>query len=63
LDTDIGSEWKIRRDDQWRVMMKDKWDERVAYIAVEIVAEGGYERNDSSVASQVDNTLFLLGLV
>jgi hypothetical protein len=44
-------------------MMKDKWDERVAYIAVEIVAEGGYERNDSSVASQVDNTLFLLGLV
>ena len=56
LDTDTGSEWKIRRDDQWQVMMKDKWDERVAYIAVEVVAKDGYERNDSSVASKVSNT-------
>jgi hypothetical protein len=56
LDTNTGSEWKIRRDDQWQVMMKDKWDEGVAHIAMEVFAKGGYERNDSSVASQVDNT-------
>ena len=35
--------------------MKDKWDERVAHIAVEVVAKDGYERNDSSVASKVSN--------
>ena len=36
--------------------MKDKWDERVAHIAVEVIAKDGYERNDSSVASKVSNT-------
>jgi hypothetical protein len=44
-------------------MMKDKWGERVAYIAVEVVAKDGYERNDSSVASKVSKLVFLLGLV
>jgi len=56
LDTNTGSEWKIRRDYQWLVMIKDKWDERVAHIAVEVVAKDEYERNDSSVASKVSNT-------
>jgi hypothetical protein len=56
LDTDTGFEWKIKRDDQWQVMMKDKWDERVAHIAVEVVAKDGYERNDISVTSKVSNT-------
>jgi len=27
LDRDTGSEWKIRRDDHWQQMLKDKWDE------------------------------------
>jgi hypothetical protein len=36
-------------------MMKDKWDKRVAHIAVEVVVKDGYERNDSSVASKVSN--------
>ena len=37
-------------------MTKDNWGERVAHIAVEVVAKDGYERNDSSVASKVSNT-------
>lgn len=36
--------------------MKDKWDERVPHIVVEVVAKDGYERNGSSVASKVSNT-------
>jgi hypothetical protein len=52
LDTDTGSEWRIRKDEQWQVMMQDKWADRVAYICVEVVAKQGYETH-SSVASQV----------
>jgi len=37
-------------------MTKDNWGERVAHIAVEVVAKDGYERNDGSVASKVSNT-------
>jgi hypothetical protein len=37
LDIDTGSEWRIRKDEQWQAMMLEKWDERVAHICVEVV--------------------------
>ena len=36
--------------------MDDKWDERMAHIAVEVTAKAGYENRESSVASKVSNT-------
>jgi len=56
LDSDTGSEWKIRRDDQWQQMIEEKWDERMAHIAVEVTAKAGYENRESLVASKVSNT-------
>jgi len=38
-----GSEWKIRRDEHWQQMLKDKWDERMTYIAVKDVTKDGYD--------------------
>lgn len=43
LDWDTGSEWKIRRDEHWQQMLKDKWDERMTYIAVKDVTKDGYD--------------------
>ena len=52
LDQDTGSEWKIRRDEHFDQMIKDRWDERVAVIAVDVVRKDGHTENASSGASK-----------
>lgn len=50
LDSDtIGSEWKIRRDEHWQKMIEEKWNERVAYIDVEVTTKAGNENNDGGI--------------
>jgi len=53
LDQDTGSEWKIRRDEHFQQMIKDRWDERLAVIAVDIVRKDGSNANVSFGASKV----------
>ena len=50
LDQDTGSEWKIRRDEHFEQMIRDRWDERLAVIAVDIVRKDGHSENASSGA-------------
>ena len=52
LDQETGSEWKIRRDEHFDQMIKDRWDERVAVIAVDVVRKDGHTENASSGASK-----------
>ena len=42
LDQDTGSEWKIRRDEHFDQMIRNRWDERLAVIAVDVVTKDGY---------------------
>jgi len=53
VDRDTSSEWKIRWDDHWLQMLKDKWDERMAHIIVEVVNKDGY---DTQMASKASNS-------
>ena len=52
LDQDTGSEWKIRRDEHFDQMIRDRWNERLAVIAVDVVTKDGYTENASSGASK-----------
>jgi hypothetical protein len=52
LDQDTGSEWKIRRDEHFQQMIRDRWDERLALIAVDVVSKDGSNGNASSGASK-----------
>ena len=52
LDQDTGSEWKIRRDEHFDQMIRDRWDERLAVMAVNVVRKDGYSDNASSGASK-----------
>jgi hypothetical protein len=48
LDQDTGSEWKIRRDEHFQQMIKDRMDERLAKISVDVVnKDGGFEHGSS----------------
>ena len=53
LDQETGSEWKIRRDEHFVQMIKKRWDERVAVIAVDVVRKDGYTEKASSSGSKV----------
>ena len=55
LDQDTGSEWKIRRDEHLQQMVKDRWDERMAFIAVDVVSKGGFTDKGSSIARCVSS--------
>jgi len=50
LDQDTGSEWKIRRDEHLQQMVKDRWNERKAFIVVDVVSKGGCTDKGSSAA-------------
>ena len=52
LDQDTGSEWKIRRDEHFDQMIRDRWDERLAVMAVDVVRKDGYSDNAGSGASK-----------
>jgi hypothetical protein len=52
LDQDTGSEWKIRRDEHFQQMIKDRWDERYAVISVDVVRKDASTSNVSSATSR-----------
>jgi hypothetical protein len=50
LDQQSGSEWKLRRDEHVHQMIKDRWDDRLAFVAVEVVRKDG--DHDGSTSSR-----------
>ena len=32
VDTDSGSEWKVRRDEHFQQMVKDRWDKGLFFL-------------------------------
>lgn len=42
VDSGSGSEWKLSSNEQFKEMIKCRWDENVVYIAVEVVDKDGY---------------------
>ena len=38
VDNDSDSEWKIRRDEHFEQLIKERWDERVALVVVDVVS-------------------------
>jgi hypothetical protein len=51
VDTDTGSEWKIRRDEHLDQMIKDRWDDRLAIIALNVVSKHDFSANVSTAVS------------
>jgi hypothetical protein len=51
LDQDTGSEWKIRREEHFQQMISDRWDQRLAIIAVDVVRKDACNANESSSAA------------
>jgi len=41
VDNDSDSEWKIRRDEHFEQLIKERWDERVALVVVDVVSKNG----------------------
>jgi hypothetical protein len=52
LDQDTGSEWKIRRDEHFQQMIKDRWDQRCAVISVDVVRKDASSGHVSYAASR-----------
>ena len=52
VDQETGSKWKLRRDEHVQQMIKDHWDERVAFFTVDVVKKGVCNDNASSAASR-----------
>jgi hypothetical protein len=52
VDNDSASQLKLRRDEHVHQMVKDRWEQRVAYINVEVVRKGVVNDNASSAASR-----------
>ncbi|CAL4915590.1 unnamed protein product [Urochloa decumbens] len=54
VDTDSDSEWKIRRDEHFHQLIKERWAERVAVLVVDVVRKHGEgSNNGSSVRTSV----------
>ncbi|CAN6310721.1 unnamed protein product [Urochloa humidicola] len=54
VDESTGSEWKLRRDDYVEQMIKDRWVERQARLAVDVVRKDMSTNNGSSAGSKGD---------
>ncbi|RLN42878.1 hypothetical protein C2845_PM01G32020 [Panicum miliaceum] len=52
LDQDTGSEWKLGRDEHVQQMIKDGWDERQAFLVVDVVSKDSSYANAFSDASK-----------
>ena len=52
LDQDTGSEWKLRRDEHVQQMIEDRWDERKAFLVVDVVTKDSSNGNAFSNASK-----------
>jgi hypothetical protein len=48
VDTDSDSKWKIRRDDHFHWLIKDRWNERIVVFVVEVVSKHDHTPNASS---------------
>jgi hypothetical protein len=54
LDTETSSEWKLRRNEYFEQMMRDLWDQKVAFLAVEVVNKARYSGVCTSAGSKAD---------
>ena len=50
VDSDSESEWKVRRDEHFEKLIKDRWDDRVAVLVVDVVSKHAQSANASSGA-------------
>jgi hypothetical protein len=48
VDTDSDSKWKIRRDDHFHRLIKDRWNEMIVVLVVEVVSKHDHTPNASS---------------
>ena len=48
VDSDSESEWKVRRDEHFEQLIKDRWDDRVAVLVVDVVSKHAQTANASS---------------
>ncbi|CAN6310102.1 unnamed protein product [Urochloa humidicola] len=48
VDTDTVSEWKIRRDEHFQQLIKDRCNDRLAVLVVEVVSKHDHAGNGSS---------------
>ena len=39
VDNDSDSEWKIRRDEHFEELIKDRWADRIAVLVVDVVSK------------------------
>ena len=49
VDTDSGSKWKVKRDEYFQQMVKDRWGQRVVFLVVDVVSKHAYSGNDGSM--------------
>ncbi|RLM64783.1 hypothetical protein C2845_PM16G05530 [Panicum miliaceum] len=48
VDTDSDSEWKIRRDEHFEQLIKERWADRVAVLVVDVVSKHGQGSGSAS---------------
>ena len=48
LDTDSGFEWKVRSNEHFQQLIKDRWADMVAFLVVDVVSKHGESVNASS---------------
>jgi hypothetical protein len=48
VDTDSESEWKVRRDEHFEQLIKDRWNDRVAILVVDVGSKHAQTGNASS---------------
>ena len=50
VDSDSESEWKVRRDEHFEQLIKNRWDDKVAMLVVDVVSKHAQSANASSSA-------------
>jgi len=48
VDSDSESEWKVRRDEHFEQLIKDRWNDRVVVLVVDVVSKHDQTANASS---------------
>ena len=48
VDSDSESEWKVRRDEHFEQLIKDRWNDRVVVLVVDVVSKHAQSANASS---------------
>ena len=48
IDSDSDSEWKIKRDEHFEELIKDRWADRTAVLVVDVVSKNGQASGTAS---------------